>query len=159
MYYCFLGTLQLPQAPGAITTTIKDKNETISLINGDINILKNPGLTEVNFEVFIPHTKYPFSAYGTGGIVGASTLFGYLEKLKTSKVPFRFIVCRMTPNNKKMLWNTNLLVALSDYQIKEDSENGLDQFVEINLKQYQVYFTKTLTTDSNGKTTVSSQRG
>ncbi len=160
MYYCFLGTMQLPQAPGSIDTTINNKNETVSLINGgDINILKKPGLTELNFEVFVPHTKYPFSLYGTGGIVGASVFFGYLEKLKTSQLPFRFIVCRMTPNNKKMLWNTNLLVSLEDYKIKEDADNGLDQYVEINLKQYQIYHTKVLNTDSNNKTTVSSTRG
>lgn len=160
MYNVFLGGLMLPIAPGAINTKVNNKNVTVTLINdGEINILKTAGLTEVSFEFMLPYTKYPFSTYGSGGYVGQKTFLTYLEKLKTSKLPFQFIVSRMTPDNKKLLFHTNLKAALEDYEIKEDADNGLDLMVSVNLKQYKDYSTKELVTDKNGKTTVKKTRG
>lgn len=159
MYYFFLGALQLPVAPAALSTKINGQNKTINLINdGEINIIKLPGLTEVSFEFMIPHTKYPFVSYGTGGILGTQALLGYLERLKTRQKPFQFIVSRMG-SGYKLLHATNLKVTLEDYSIEEDADFGLDQMVSVTLKQYRPYSTKILEVDDKGNATAKKTRG
>lgn len=156
MYYFFLDKLQLPVAPGALNTVINGQNKTATLINeGEINIIKQPGLTDIEFEFLIPHTKYPFANYGSG--ISATTVMGYLERLKTQLKPFQFIVSRM--NGNKLLYATNIKVTLEDYSLKEDADNGLDTVASVRLKQYRPYSTKILETDANGKTTVKKTRG
>lgn len=159
MYYFFLGTLPLPVAPAALSTKINGKNKTINLINdGEVNIIKLPGLTEVSFEFMIPHTKYPFVSYGTGGIVGAQAFLSYLERLKTRQKPFQFIVSRMG-SGYKLLHATNLKVTLEEYSVNEDADYGLDQMVSVTLKQYRPYSTKVLEVDDNGNATAKKTRG
>lgn len=158
MYYVFLDKLQLPIAPGEISTVINGNNKRANLINdGEINILKLPGLTEISFSFLLPHTKYPFASYGTGGFVGQHAFLGHLERLQKKQKPFQFIVSRMRGN--KLLFNTNLKVSLESYDIKEAAENGLDQIISVRLLQYKPYSTKVLQTDSNGNTTVKKTRG
>ena len=158
MYYVFLDKMQLPVAPGEISTVVNGNNKRVHLINdGEINILKLPGLTEISFDFLLPHTKYPFASYGTAGFVGQHAFFGYLERLQTKQKPFQFIVSRMSGN--KLLFNTNLKVSLESYDIKEAADNGLDQIISVRLVQYKPYSTKVLQTDSSGNTTVKKTRG
>lgn len=159
MYYFFLDKLMLPVAPSALSTKINGQNKTINLINdGEVNILKLPGLTEVSFEFMVPHTKYPFVTYGAGGILGATAIFAYLDCLKLQPKPFQFIVARMG-SGFKMYHATNLKVTLESYSIEENAEYGLDQMVSVTLKQYRPYSTKILKVDKNGKATAQRTRG
>ena len=136
-YIFYLDGVQLPVAPSKLQTQIKNNNKTVNLINeGDVNILKEPGLTELTFEALIPQVNYPFA---TGK--GASTYLSKFESLKTSKEPFQFIVVRATPSGK-VLFNTNIKVSLEDYTIVEDASEGFDLKVTIALKQYRDYGTK-----------------
>lgn len=161
MYQVFLGTLQLPITPGKIKMKINNKNETVDLINeGEINILKSPGLTEINFEFMIPRQKYPFSNL-TGSVAGIPLLGGastkaildYIENLKINKTPVQFIVVRTVGEMSVSslfsgsLLNTNITVAVEDYSIDDDVDNGFDLMVDINLKQYKSYSTKILNKD------------
>ena len=60
-YMVFLGNFALPIPPSSITTSVKNKNSTMDLIDGtEINILKKGGLTEFSFEFLLPHQRYPF---------------------------------------------------------------------------------------------------
>lgn len=156
MYYFFLDRLLLPIPPSAVTMRIAGSNKTVRLIDdSEINIIKNPGLTEVTFEFMIPSRDYPFATYGSRSL-SASDIFSYLELLKTQKLPFQFIVSRMAGN--KLTFNTNLKVTLEDYDIKESADYGFDQMVSVQLKQYRDYCTKTLKVDKNGKATVEKSR-
>ena len=158
MYYVYLDKLQLPVTPAALSMKINGQNKTVNLINdGEISIIKQPGLTDISFEFMIPHTKYPFANYGTGGYVGAKLVLGYLERLKTGLKPFQFIVSRMQGN--KLLHGTNIKVTLESYDITESADNGLDLICSVTLKQYRPYSTKILVTDKNGKTTTKKTRG
>lgn len=159
MYYFYLDKLQLPISPASLAMQISGKNKTVNLINdGEINIIKAPGLTEISFEFLIPHTKYPFASYGTGGFVGATTVLAFLERLKTQKKPFQFIVARMQ-GSKKLLHSTNIKVTLETYDITESADNGLDMMCSVTLKQYRPYSTKILVTDKNGNATTKRTRG
>ena len=139
-YTFYLDGVQLPVTPSKLETKIKNNNKTINLINeGDVNILKLPGLTELSFEAMIPQVNYPFAT----ATRKASYYLNKLEGLKTSKEPFHFIVVRMNPSGK-MLFNTNIKVSLEDYTVSEDAKNGIDLTIKVKLKQYKAYSTKTV---------------
>ena len=71
-------------------------NKTVTLINeGEINILKKPGLTDIEFEAEIPQVKHPYAVY-KNGFKDAGYFMDIFEGLKTGKKPFQFIVCRQT---------------------------------------------------------------
>lgn len=142
-YYFFMGQTQLPVPPGKLQLKVNNKNKTITLINdGEVNILKTPGLTEVSFEVLLPNSRYPFATYFEGFREPDYFLNGF-KQLKTSFNPFQFIVCRMSPRYE-FLFDTNLKVGLEDYDIIEDAGNGLDLLVSVRLKQFKPHATKVL---------------
>ena len=61
MYKFYFNKDILPVTPGSITTTYKNQNKTITLINeGEVNIPKSPGLTEFSFKFMLPWCNYPF---------------------------------------------------------------------------------------------------
>lgn len=142
-YDFYLDKCLLPVTPQKLTTKINNANKTVTLINeGEINLLKTAGLTDVEFDCEIPQIQHPYAVYPSG-FKGASYFLNYFEQLKTSKQPFQFIVCRRTPNGKEF-FNTNLKVSLEDYKITEDAKDGFDLRVRIRLKQYRDYGTKTI---------------
>lgn len=166
-YYFFLGELMLPVPPPKMSIKVKNENKTISLINeGEINIIKSPGLTEISFDARLPNKSYPFSNYDTSlaesltsRLLGNSFDFKkadyFLNNFKQSKAtknPFRLIIMRMTPQFQ-ILFDTNLLVTLEEYTTNEDAEDGFDLTVPLRFKQYKPYGTKELevTTDANGQ--------
>lgn len=142
-YDFYLGRCLLPVAPPKLAVEINNENETVTLIDeGEINILKKAGLTDIEFECRIPQEKYPFAVYKSG-FKGADYFLEYFESLKTGKKPFQFIVCRKRPTGKR-LFDTNIKVSMEDYKITEDAKNGYDIQVKIKLKQWRDYGTKTV---------------
>ena len=66
-YDFYLDAMLLPVTPSKLTISIDNKNKTMVLINdGEINILKKPGLTDISFTALLPQTKYPFAVYKNG---------------------------------------------------------------------------------------------
>lgn len=148
-YYFFMGKMQLPIPPAKLQLKINNKNKTLNLINdGEVNILKTPGLSEVNFEVLLPNSQYPFANYFTG-FQKSDYFLSKFSQLKTTYAPFQFIVCRMGARTLDFLFDTNLKVALEDYEVIEDADNGLDVLTSIRLKQYKPYATKILNVKDN----------
>lgn len=146
MYDVYIDGVLLPIAPEKITTQINGRNETVNLINdNEANILKAAGLTTISLPVLLPNSKYPFARYPSGFKM-AGYYLDKLAALKSSKKPFQFIVTRHFPTNKK-LFNTNITCSLENYQIVDDAKNGFDIEVQINLKQFKSYSTKTFTVE------------
>ncbi len=140
-YDVYLGNCLLPVPPEKITTKVNGNNKTVTLINdGEINILKKAGLTDIDFTVEIPQSKYPYAVY-KDGFKEAGYFFDIFENLKNSLKPFQFIVCRRMPSGRKLL-STNIRVSLEDYKITESAKNGFDFEVQLKLKQYRDYGTK-----------------
>lgn len=141
-YQFFIDKMLCPVAPSKLELKINGQNKTMTLINeGEINVLKKAGLTDISFDLLLPNVKYPFAIYKSG-FQNAKYFLDKLESLKTEKKAFQFIVTRKFPNGK-MLFDTNMKVSLEDYTIKEDSGEGLDVIASIKLKQYKDYGTKT----------------
>ncbi len=159
-YHFYMGKMLCPVAPSKLQVKIANNNKTLTLINeGEVNILKQAGLTEISFDLLLPNVKYPFATYKSG-FVNAKYFLDELEKMKTDKKPFQFIVTRLFPNGK-MLFDTNMKVSLESYEIKEEAKQGFDVVVSVKLKQYKEFGTKTCNvtfTDSKPKASVQNTR-
>lgn len=157
-YDFYLDKCLLPVPPQKLQMKIKNSNKTVTLIDdGQINILKSAGLTDIEFECEIPQIKYPFAVYKSS-FLSATYFLKYFERLKTQKKPFQFIISRVMPSGR-VLFSTNIKVSMEDYKITEQSSNNFDLTVKISLKQYREYGTKTVKIKtSSPKATVQKKR-
>lgn len=136
-YTCYLGGMEVP-TPAKLTVKIKGENKTLVLLNeGEINFLRTPGLTEITVPLVLPML---------GGVRSPSAYLDMLEELKTGKGTTQFILVRSSPSGGK-LFDTNIKVSVEDYNIVEDATKGLDVAVDVNLKQWRPYGTKTATVE------------
>lgn len=136
-YSCYLGGVEWP-TPAKLTVKIKGQNKTLTLLNeGEINFLRAPGLTEI---------VVPFTLSMLSGTRSPEYYLSILEKLKTGKDTTQFMMVRCSPNGRT-LYDTNMKVSVEDYSIVEDAKEGLDVSVDVNLKQWRSYGTKTFTVE------------
>ena len=169
-YNFILDGVQFPVAPPSLSISINGKNETVTLIDeGEINILKKPGLSDIEFELLLPNTRYPFATY-TNGYQPAPYYMQHIENVinkvddKGVRQPSSFIVNRIL-NNNELLFDTNFNVSIESYTIEEDADSlGRDVRITLSLKQYRSYGTKLLKTqkpatpNTNAKVTVENKR-
>lgn len=145
-YIVKLGGIRLPIPPSKITWKDKTGNKTITLINeGEVNTLKDPKLTTIEFDIVLPMVPYSFS-YSE-----AKEASYYIEKIKgfaTSKKPVVFSINRKFPNGTDIHKNS-LKVTVEDTTIEENSENGFDIKMSISLKKYVTYGAKKVTVKNN----------
>ena len=146
-YDFFIGKMLFPVCPDKINVQINGRNETYVLINdGEINMLKAAGLTSGSFTLLLPNTPYPWARY-SGGFQNAKVYLDYLESLKKDSKVVQWIISRRFPSGKA-IYDTNIQVALEDYTIRDDKkEGGFDTLVDVRLKQYKGYGTKTFSVD------------
>lgn len=140
--------LTFPITPGELTINIGSNNTVVTLIDeGDINILKSPSLTEIEFEARFPMRKYPYSRK----VLTFQNYFDTFKELKEKKRAFRFIVSRDRPTGERG-WETNLLVSLEELELKESADEGDDVLINFKLKQYKKYGVRILNKSSSGTT-------
>ena len=101
---------------------------------GEVNFLRSPGLTEITV---------PFDLPMLTGSQSPDYFLGLLESLKSNKETTQFILVRASPSGRS-LFDTNMKVSVEDYNITEDGKKGLDVAVDVNLKQWRDYGTKTV---------------
>lgn len=66
-YDMYFDKCLFPVTPEKISIKINGNNKTVNLINeGEINILKKTGLTDIEFEAEIPQVKHPYAVYKKG---------------------------------------------------------------------------------------------
>ena len=141
-YDFYMGNILLPVAPSKLQLKYGNANKTAILINeGEINILKTPKLSDIDFEVLLPYTEYSFAKY-KDGFKPISYFLQEFESMKTKKQPFQFIIVRRLPNGT-LLHGLNMKVTLEDYTLNESTDNGFDTTVKVKLKQFRDYGTKT----------------
>ena len=151
-YTCYLGGALWP-TPEKLQVKIKGKNKTLVLLNeGEVNFLRAPGLTELTV---------PFDLPMLTGSRSPDYYLGLLERMKANKETTQFMLVRMSPSGG-MLFDTNIKVSVEDYNITEDAKEGLDVSVDINLKQWRSYGTKTAKVEQpstdTGKQTVTVEK-
>lgn len=136
-YEFYLDDMRLPVNPSKLKMQISGKNETTTLISGqEINLLRKPGLTQIEFDMLLPQVQYSFGET----LQPAITYLNKLEALIVEKKPFHFKILRTSPDGR-FLFHTERLVALEDYSITEDASEGLDITVSVKLKNYVEYST------------------
>lgn len=146
MYDFYMGKVLLPISPSKMQTVINNQNKTVNLMNeGEVNLVKEPGLTTFKFDIILPlYTEYPFARYKSG-FEPAGYYLEYLKKLKVNGTPFEFKVNRFRydPNTKttRNIMRNNTLVVLENYAITESADNAPDIEVSIELKEYVKYGT------------------
>lgn len=138
MSYTFrLGGIEMP-TPAKMTLKIKGDNKTLTLLNeGEINILRAPGLTEITVPLEFPML---------GGTHAPDYYLDILKRMKTEKQVVRLVMTRVSPDGRQ-LYDTNMPVTLEDYTIKEDAKEGLDVSVDANFKLWRDYSTQTVTVE------------
>lgn len=146
MYDFYMGKVLLPISPSKMQTVINNQNKTVNLMNeGEVNLVKEPGLTVYKFDIILPlYTNYPFARYKSG-FQPAGYYLAYFEKLKINGTPFEFKVNRFKEEpftkTKQNIMPTNKLVVLENYVITESSDSAPDIEVSIELKEYIKYGT------------------
>jgi LysM repeat protein len=156
MYHFYMGSVLLPIAPEKFSLKVKNANKTMTLINeGEVNFLREAGLTELEFDVLIPAVQYAFAKYEEG-FKSPAYFANHFEELKVSKKPFQFIIVRKMPDGK-LLFDTNMTVSMESYTVKEEAKNGFDLTVSIKLKQYRPFGTKIVKV-ANNTASVTEQR-
>lgn len=180
----YLKKILVPVMPEKIKMKFPNRNETIDLANdGEVNLLKSPGLTEIEFDLLIPNVEYPFATY-KHGFKRAYYYLEYIERLKTEEKPFSFIVERYIPkieenekwyinkdgevtkrekisrlNQKGMeLYSTGMKVTLEEYTVEESADEGFDCIIKIKLKQWKEYGTKVVTIKKAKNSTVKTSK-
>lgn len=143
-YDFYLGNCLLPVAPEKLTIKINGGNKTVTLMDeGEVNLLKLPKLTDIDFEAPIPQVRRPYAVY-KAGFQEASYFLDRFELMMQQKTPVQFIVCRRLPDGGR-LFNTDIKVSIEDYTITEDAGEGFDLMAKFSLKQYRPYGTQTVT--------------
>lgn len=133
--------IQLPVPPSNLSLKINNKNKAVDLLNlGEINILKDAGLSEWSFAILLPGRLYPFAVYKQG-FQEPRFFLAKFEQYKTSKKPVRFIVSRVAPWGAP-LFDTNMMVSFETYTIEEKAGEEGDVYVSLELKQYKEYLTQ-----------------
>lgn len=161
MYEFYLDGILLPVTPSKIETKVKNQNQTVSMMNeGEINILKQPGLTEVSFTCLLPNQRYPFANYPNQEFQDGMYYLGLLEQLKLQCKPFSFVVVRTKADGDFVACKSKMQVSLEDYTVTEEATNSGDFEVKVTLSQYKPYGTKILTFKDEEKqeTTVAETR-
>jgi LysM repeat protein len=97
--------------------------------------------------------KYPYSRE----VLPFKEYFDKFKELKEGRKSFRFIVVRATSSGIPT-WDTDLLVALEDFQMSESADEGDDVLIDFKLKQYKEYGIKILPESSDSTTTSTSEQ-
>ena len=66
MYRLIIDGQYVPIPPEKISIKVDGDNKTMTLINlGEVNMLRNPKLTEISFDLLLPNQHYPFQMENT----------------------------------------------------------------------------------------------
>ena len=140
MYQMYIDKVLFPVTPGKLQVNINGTNKTLTLINeGEVNLIKSPGLTDISTEVLLPAlTEYPFAVY-RNGFKDPSYYLGKLEKWKQSKKPISFKMLKTSPDGRQLEWSIDSIpVTIENYKIVEDADSqGFDVVVSISMKEYR----------------------
>ena len=140
-YDFYLGDVRFPVTPESYVLKVRGKNKTMTLINeGEINLLKLPGLTEINAEFLLPARDSYLWAIYPNGFQPPERFTDLLEQLKVNddldRRTTQFIIVRSFLDGTPQV-NTNIKVSVEDYEIKQSQKDGFDFVISVKFLQYR----------------------
>ena len=156
-------TLQIPVNPDSLLVKTPNKNRTVPIVSlGEVNILKEPGLTSFSFKSFFPVAStqnYPYVLTGNSEatfytglikqILGRQNKTQFItpeqyikifKEIKSNKEPVRFIVLGLPET-------INELVSIEKFDYRWE-EGDYDVNYDIELKLYRLYAIRECTYDA-----------
>ncbi len=128
---------QIPVTPGSIEIGESGQGKTYDIENlGEINVIKNPKLSEYSFTGIFPAAAYPF--------VSSSVLFeprvyiDYILRWMGLKSPIRFVFTGKS-------FDINEAVSIEKFDWKETAGRSGDIEYSLKLKKYVFYAPKRVT--------------
>lgn len=138
----WLDKILLPVTPEVITIHNEDKNEIITLADGQpATIQKLDGAQVFSFEILIPNN--PDTFVFNDHLEGIRTYTDWVWNKKWNKEPVVLTITR--PNGV----STNEKVTLSTYSYDEDAKIAGDYKMKLEFKQYHPWGNHELNVDAN----------
>lgn len=119
---------RIPVNPPEIEVKEQGQGKTYTIVKlGEINIIKEPKLTEIRFESFFPAQRYPFVVGQT--LLEPSAYVNLLKKWLDERQVVRFVMTGSTVD-------INLPVSIEDFTWREKAGAVGDIEYELSLKRY-----------------------
>lgn len=132
--------VQLPVNPSKVSLGFPGNNKTRELVKlGEINIIKQPRLTEISFESFFPYSTGPYVE--TYELRAPTFYHDFLVKIKQQAKPIQFIITDLGGAS------LNEFFSVEDYNGVLTPHGDIDY--SIKLKEYKPFSARIL--DANGK--------
>ena len=126
--------MQLPVNPPTIDVSESGNNKTFDISKlGEVNVLKNLKLTEINFESEFPASWYPYVVVSK--LLEPMQYIQMIKKWMETKKPIRFVFAGSTVD-------INMLVSIEKFSWKESSGAVGDIEYKLSLKKYVPYKAK-----------------
>lgn len=124
-------SFQLPVMPGSLEIGNSASCKTYDIVGlGEINVIKNPKLSEYGFSSLFPAQRYPFVTVKT--LLQPIEYVRFILKWMESRQPIRFI---FTSDR----YNINTLASIESFDWKEVAGGAGDIDYDIKLKMYVPY--------------------
>lgn len=137
---------QIPVNPGSIEISESGQGKTYNIENlGEINVIKNPKLSEYAFSGIFPSTDYPFVSTDT--LLTPKTYVDYILKWMATKMPIRFVFTGKS-------FDINEAVSIEKFDWKETAGRNGDIEYNLKLKKYVFYYPKKITLVQQSTTTI-----
>ena len=145
IFFNFQGEIiRLPVNPETIRIKKEGDNKTYQVLKlGEINILGDMKLDEIEFEVLLPGRIYPF-VLTKKDFKKPDFYIEKFDKYMKSKEPIRLVI-----TGKPM--SINQLVSIENVEYEKRAGEEEDIYVKLELKEYREYGLKTFTAAGNNK--------
>lgn len=125
---------RIPVNPSEIEIKGQGQGSTYNIIKlGEINVIKDPKLTEIGFESFFPGQRYPFVVGET--LLPPARYVQLIEKWKNEKQVVRLIITNGAID-------INMLTSIEEFTWREKAGSIGDIEYKLSLKKYVHYAPK-----------------
>lgn len=129
--------LKFPLAPDSLNTKAYAPNQGLQTIGlGEINLIKDIGLRELSFKVFLPRNVEDFNQGYFEEDYSPIKILTALREILMNKCVVTLIIERTLPDGEK-IFNGNMRVSLENYFVEEKAGEEGSFWVEINIKEYR----------------------
>ncbi|MDO4459470.1 MAG: hypothetical protein Q4C42_05225 [Clostridia bacterium] len=163
-YKVYIDTILVPVPPDKISTRMKNRTQTIELVNNEIYTnLKGPDLSEISFDILLPVRKYHFANYTTNKYTTSksfkdpSWFISRWQALMENKRPCRLYIVREVGKVAKTA-PMFLTVIIDQMDIEEEATENGDFRVSMSFKRYDDKATKKLTFTNGNQYKIEVQR-